>query len=172
MYLYSIDKMNYGNVALSTDRGGFIDFISPRFGVNGAAALGEEKHDELSRQYRREQVKAQANGVRYDVPIRTYQHFRFDKWDNHYTGNENNMWRALATATVAKSQNLNYRNMDFSNTKSLGLTGQSYDAMELTDGILKAWTNQPFNLDGKGAFIWGEWRAAAFAAFLFLVLLS
>jgi microsomal dipeptidase-like Zn-dependent dipeptidase len=163
MYLYTLDKMGNKNVALSTDRG-FIDFIGPRFSVNGAAALGEEKVDELKKTYRRQQVKAQTNGVKYDVPIRTYEHFRFDEWDNHYSGNENNIWRALATATVAKSEHRDYRTLNFQNSTWLGISGVNYEVMELTDGILKAWKNESFNLDGKGITIWGEWRAAAYAA--------
>lgn len=168
MYLYSLEKMGSKSVALSSDRG-FIDFIAPRFGVHGAGALREENDvNVLKKEYRRAQVKAQSNGVRYDAPIRTYQHYRFDQWDNHYTGNENIMWRALASATVAKTQNKYYRDLDFSNSKNLNVSGVNYDAMELTDGILKAWNNQTFNLEGKGALVWGEWRAAAFAAIKFV----
>jgi len=93
MYLHALDKMNGKGVALSTDRG-MVDFIGPRFGVNAAYALQEEKEDFLRIERRNMQRWMQKNGVRYDRPFSSYkpllfEHAGVELW-------EEDVWKALA----------------------------------------------------------------------------
>lgn len=108
MYLYSVDKMSYKGVALSTDRG-MTDFIGPRFGPNSAYGLKDEELMSWRIVERKRQRLAQRNGVRYDVPMQSYH----TKWyenlemeagvfsildENIVSYEEEDMWKAFAAA--------------------------------------------------------------------------
>jgi hypothetical protein len=111
-YLYSLDKMQRRGVALSSDRG-MVAFIGPRFGINAAYNLGLERKAELYNDLRKQQVVAQENGVRYDVPIKAYFPERFhaaknDGYKNAYefTGDEGyyqDAWQAVAAYYAAEN---------------------------------------------------------------------
>jgi len=105
MYLYSLEKMNLRGVALATDRG-MTDFIGPRFGPNSAYGLKDEKLDSEKIDRRKTQRLAQQNGVRYDVPMRSYHHTWYEAMETQGVKNvfekvivpyeEEDMWKALA----------------------------------------------------------------------------
>ncbi|HEU4471442.1 MAG TPA: membrane dipeptidase [Flavisolibacter sp.] len=93
MYLHCLDKMGGRGVGLSTDRG-MTDFIGPRFGVNAAFALREEKLDVMKKQLRTTQRHKQKNGVRYDLPYKNYKPLLFENAEVEIW--EEDAWKALA----------------------------------------------------------------------------
>ena len=108
MYLYSVDKMSYKGVALSSDRG-MTDFIGPRFGPNSAYALKEEELMSSRIVERKRQRLAQKNGVRYDGPLQSYYPQLYENLEMKggvlnildeivVTYEEEDMWKAFAAA--------------------------------------------------------------------------
>ncbi|MBI5857937.1 MAG: hypothetical protein HZB42_09875 [Sphingobacteriales bacterium] len=93
MYLYSLDKMNGKGVGLSSDLP-MIDAICPRFGPFTAWGSTSENEDVLKVGRRTRERYAQTNGVRYDVPSRSYHHSFFEGSDN--PGWEEDAYKALA----------------------------------------------------------------------------
>jgi hypothetical protein len=111
MYLYSVEKMDYKGIALATDRG-MTDFIGPRFGPNSAYALKEEELMSSRIIERRRQRLAQANGVRYNVPIQNYHFPLYENLEMKggvlsildeivVTYQEEDMWKAFAAVEAA-----------------------------------------------------------------------
>lgn len=98
MYLHSVDKMKGKGIALSSDRG-MVDFIAPRFGVNAAFNMKDEKLDKLKNTKRTTQRHAQTNGVKYAEPFSIYHPILFEGGD--VEGKEEDAWKALAAWKAA-----------------------------------------------------------------------
>ena len=103
-YWYALQKTG-GNkgIAFGSDFNGFAPQIAPRFGVDAGFML--EGDDVLNVQYgsrgedrvRRKHAFAQRNGVKYDLPVRTYHYHRFLK-PSFLTSEEREIWEAIAIA--------------------------------------------------------------------------
>jgi microsomal dipeptidase-like Zn-dependent dipeptidase len=99
-YLYAIEHMGRERVGLGTDINGFEGKVAPRFGLNACYDINKGTHGESEERklLRREYVYAQANGVRYDQPIRDYRAYRFEGvlYDDVYNMEERDIWEAIA----------------------------------------------------------------------------
>ena len=93
MYCYSLDKMNGHGVGLASDLP-MVDAVCPRFGPYSAWALTVEEDASLKVALRNNNRFAQQNGVRYDVPSRSYYHGLFE--GGEIDGFETDVWKALA----------------------------------------------------------------------------
>ncbi|HEX2630764.1 MAG TPA: hypothetical protein VHM26_17225 [Chitinophagaceae bacterium] len=93
MFCYTLDKMNGVGVGLATDLP-MVDATSPRFGPYAAWALTTEEDDILKKTTRTQNRYAQKNGVRYDVPSKSYHPEFFQNAD--VDGKEEDAWKALA----------------------------------------------------------------------------
>lgn len=111
-YWYVLQKTGgQQGIAFGSDFNGFAPQIAPRFGVQAAYFLegdellnvpcdsrtynSAEKRDEDK--LRRCHAFEQRNGVRYDVPIKTYHYHRFPK-PEFLTSEEREIWEAIAIA--------------------------------------------------------------------------
>jgi microsomal dipeptidase-like Zn-dependent dipeptidase len=103
-YWYALQKTGgIKGIAFGTDFNGFAPQTAPRFGVDAAYFL--EGDDVLNRKIgprdedtpRRRQAFSQRNGVRYDVPVKTYHYHRFLK-PPFLTSEEREIWEAIAIA--------------------------------------------------------------------------
>lgn len=93
MYCYSLDKMNGHGVGLASDLP-MVDAVCPRFGPYAAWALTTEEEGTLKNETRTASRMAQTNGVRYDVPSRSYHPEFFQ--GGQVDGLEEDTWKALA----------------------------------------------------------------------------
>ncbi len=84
-------------MGIATDRG-FTDFIGPGFGTHASYKLREEPLDVLQVEQRQQQKRAQANGVRYDVPFSYFHPSRFEFGGT--TLEEEDAWKAMAYWTA------------------------------------------------------------------------
>ena len=103
-YWYMLQKTGgEKGIAFGSDFNGFAPQVSPRFGTDAAYFL--EGDDSLNRKtgsrneetVRRNCAFAQVNGVRYDVPVKTYHYHRFLK-PSFLTSEEREIWEAIAIA--------------------------------------------------------------------------
>jgi microsomal dipeptidase-like Zn-dependent dipeptidase len=93
-YLYAVEKMGGRGVAIGSDVNGAAALPGPRFGTYAAYGVHGDHHRE---QFRRAQIDAQKNGVRYATPIRDYRWHRFDEGGSHaYDREERETWQAIA----------------------------------------------------------------------------
>jgi microsomal dipeptidase-like Zn-dependent dipeptidase len=93
-YLYVSEKTGGRGVAIGSDINGAADLPGPRF---GPLAAYDSRHDPLRVNDRRAEMARQANGVRYDEPIRDYRWFRFDESGaGGYDEEECDVWEGIA----------------------------------------------------------------------------
>lgn len=93
-YLYIAQKMGGRGVAMGSDLNGAAAMPGPRFGT--LAAFGAS-NDHFRVKQRRDEIESQANGVRYDTPIRDYRWFRFlESGPGGYDQEEREIWQAIA----------------------------------------------------------------------------
>jgi hypothetical protein len=93
-YLYAVEKMGGRGVAIGSDVNGAAALPGPRFGTYAAYGANGDRHRQ---QFRRAQIDAQKNGVRYATPIRDYRWHRFDEGGaNAYDREEREAWQAIA----------------------------------------------------------------------------
>jgi microsomal dipeptidase-like Zn-dependent dipeptidase len=93
-YLYAVEKMGGRGVAIGSDINGAAALPGPRFGTYAAYGVHGDQHRE---QFRREQIDAQRNGVRYATPLRDYRWHRFDEGGSHaYDREERESWQGIA----------------------------------------------------------------------------
>jgi microsomal dipeptidase-like Zn-dependent dipeptidase len=101
-YLYAVEKMGGRGVGIGTDTNGFAKFTAPRFGLNASyfldfniAGMGRDpgRHG-----FRKEQVEAQNNGVRYVDEIVDTRRYRFEGVleGDVYDSMERDIWQAMA----------------------------------------------------------------------------
>jgi len=93
MYCYSLDKMNGHGVGLASDLP-MVDAVCPRFGPYAAWALTTEEEGRLKKEVRTASRVAQTNGVRYDVPSKSFHPEFFQ--GGQVDGLEEDTWKALA----------------------------------------------------------------------------
>jgi microsomal dipeptidase-like Zn-dependent dipeptidase len=133
MYCYSLDKMNGHGVGLSSDLP-MVDAVAPRFGPFAAWALTTEEDDLLKKTQRTSNRMAQRNGVRYDVPSRSYHPDLFK--DGQIDVFEEDVWKALAAweagidavgneSLVAESSDPEHRGRIRNMVKGLDYTNQN-----------------------------------------------
>jgi hypothetical protein len=93
-YLYVAAKTGGRGVAIGSDINGAADLPGPRF---GPLAAYDSRLDPRRVDDRREEIAHQANGVRYDEPIRDYRWFRFDESGaGGYDEEECDIWEGIA----------------------------------------------------------------------------
>jgi len=98
-YLYACERMGGSGVAVGTDINGFAGTVGPRFGLNACYDERKQGGEADTRAHaRRAHVYAQANGVRYDSPIRDYRAYRFEGAleGDVYDMEERDIWEAIA----------------------------------------------------------------------------
>ena len=103
-YWYALQKTGGSRgIAFGTDFNGFAPQTAPRFGVDAGyflendTTLNTQLGTRAEETVRRSQAFEQRNGVRYDVPVRTYHYHRFLK-PSFLTSEEREIWEALAIA--------------------------------------------------------------------------
>jgi hypothetical protein len=110
-YWYTIQKTGgEKGIAFGTDFNGFAPQVAPRFGVDAAIMLEEDKilntktpgSSMAEDKARRQQAFAQVRGVRYDSKVKTYHYHRFQK-PPFLTSEEREVWEALAMAKSCNS---------------------------------------------------------------------
>jgi microsomal dipeptidase-like Zn-dependent dipeptidase len=93
-YLYVAAKTGGRGVAMGSDINGAADLPGPRF---GPLAAYDARLDPVRVGERRREIARQANGVRYDEPIRDYRWFRFDESGaGGYDEEECDVWEGIA----------------------------------------------------------------------------
>ena len=93
-YLYAVAKMGGRGVAFGSDINGAAGLPGPRFGTS--AAFGTNG-DTQRIKFRRREVEAQSNGVRYVEPLRDHRWHRFDSsGPGGYDEEECDIWQAVA----------------------------------------------------------------------------
>jgi microsomal dipeptidase-like Zn-dependent dipeptidase len=93
-YLYVAAKTGGRGVAIGSDINGAADLPGPRF---GPLAAYDSRLDPRRVDDRRAEMARQANGVRYDEPIRDYRWFRFDESGaGGYDEEECDIWEGIA----------------------------------------------------------------------------
>ena len=93
-YLYVVAKTGGRGVAIGSDLNGAADLPGPRF---GPLAAYDWRTDPSRVDERRGVMAQQANGVRYDIPLRDYRWFRFDEsGPGGYDEAECDVWEGIA----------------------------------------------------------------------------
>ena len=112
-YLYAVAKMKGKGVGIGTDMNGFYKSPCPRFGMNSAYYLHYNipgmGRDRLRLSWRREQVFAQRNGVRYATALQDVRGSRFEGVieGEVFDRVDRDIWQAIALyhASIETDQN-------------------------------------------------------------------